>query len=155
MPLAHCMHAGTSVLSARMVLLPTACFTSLQVSAAMDIRSSPGAQAAVLYALQLALLTEEYREPQAPGEEAGPDPFPTDSKNQAQPAIGVPAMSLDPRDMHLQPEPFAEGWTGWLLEGVLHGERAVFKSSAVPTKPAQVSLFEATFLPAPCLKAAS
>ena len=32
-----------------------------------DIRSGPGPQAAVMYALQLALLTEEHRDPQASG----------------------------------------------------------------------------------------
>ena len=112
------LHAGALVLSARRGLLPSACFTPLQVSAAFDIRAGPGPQAAVMYALQLALNTEEYCEPQDPGEEAGPDPLSTPSKDLAQPATGVPAMSPKPSDMHLQPGPFAEGWTGQLLRGL-------------------------------------
>ena len=51
-------------------------------------------------------------------------------QRRVRPAPGLPAMSLEANDMHLQPGPFAEGWTGWLLEGFLHGERAVFKVAA-------------------------
>ncbi len=121
-PLAHRMQVPLSCLPEG-GLLPSACFTPLQVSAAIDIRASPGPQAAVMYALQLALDTEEYCEPQDPGEEAGPDPFGPDpfstpSKDLAQPATGMPAMSPNAGDMHLQSGPFAEGWTGQLLEGL-------------------------------------
>ena len=54
-------------------------------------------------------------------------------------------------DMHLQPGPFAEGWTGCVLEGFLHGERAVFTVAAVSSAHAQVGLFKAMWLLVSCL----
>ena len=55
-------------------------------------------------------------------------------------------MYLDASDMHLQPGPFAEGWTGWLMEGCLHGERAVFKVAEVSSRRAQVGFWKQQFV---------
>ena len=74
------LHAGASVQSAEMVWLSSECHIPLQVSAAIETGSSPGPQAAVMYALQLALITDKYCEPQAPGVPAGPDPDATTSE---------------------------------------------------------------------------
>ena len=74
------LHASAFVQTARTVLLPLACFTAVQVSAAIDTGSSPGPQAAVMYALQLALITDGCCEPQAPGKQPGPDHYATPSE---------------------------------------------------------------------------